>query len=367
MSTLHLFNPSHDEALAANSPYYYPTKAARLLADDLSVLPAWWAKEGDFVLIPQNVDLPPTDFCPNSVRFIHPSDLKKRVAKDITSIFPWGWDPLLIHQLQQAGVSDTLLPDEEKMKTIRQLSSRETSVKLLQAVRKELPDSIGESFYIRNEKEVWDIAHTYGKVMLKAPWSCSGRGVFPAQADAPENTRKRVVRILKDQGAIEVEPLYERVSDFALEFFAETDTVHYIGLSVFATTDIGAYTGNIVADGATLLSHLPERIRKDIPQVIRSLTHHLQLLLSHHYQGPLGVDLMCVRKPDDQLAIHPCVEINLRNTMGHVALSCKSLLSDNQTGIYRLQPIVGNDRETLRLTPFSHQIEAVLISDSIRQ
>lgn len=41
--------------------------------------------------------------------------------------------------------------------------------------------------------------------------------------------------------------------------------------------------------------------------------------LRNVYAGPLGIDMMVVRQ-DDTLLLHPCVEMNLRATMGHVAL-----------------------------------------------
>ena len=364
MSTLRLFNPSHDEALAANSAYYYPTKAARTLAADLCMLPAWWAHPDDFVLIPQEVDLPPADFCPNKVRFIHPSDLKKGMAAEITAVSPWGWDPLVIHQLRQMGISQNLLPNDEEMTAIRQLSGRHTSVQLLKLLRKELPHSVGESFYATSEAEVWKMAQRYGAVMLKAPWSCSGRGVFSAQADAPESIRKRAARILREQGAIEVEPLYERVTDFALEFYAEGESVRYTGLSVFATTAIGAYSGNKIDNEENLLQELPQEIRKQLPETIECLSRHLQQLILPTYHGPLGIDLMCIRKDDGLLALHSCVEINLRNTMGQVALACRSLLPAEHSGIYRLQPITEKSEGTICLTPFARQMEAVLIPDN---
>ena len=363
MSTLHIFNPSHDEALAANTPYYYPTKAARTLAADLCVLPAWWAKPGDYILIPIEVALPPADFCPNGVHFVHPSDLKKGVVEQFTAVAPWGWDDLLIHQLKQAGVPASLLPSAEKMSVIRQLSSRHTAVLLLKSLRADLPNSVGESFWATTEEEVWNIAANYPAVMLKAPWSCSGRGVFSAQPDAPESIRKRVARILREQGAIEVEPLYERVSDFALEFYANEQTVHYTGLSAFVTTAIGAYAGNKIDEEEILLQQLPQEIREQLLATIESMERHLQHLLHNQYQGPLGIDLMCVRNDDGQLALHPCVEINLRNTMGQVALACRKYLPAGHSGIYRLQPLADKSKDTLCLTPFAQQMEAVLIPD----
>jgi len=41
---LYLFNPSHDEALAANSPLYTPSKIAQRLERELERFPAMWAE-----------------------------------------------------------------------------------------------------------------------------------------------------------------------------------------------------------------------------------------------------------------------------------------------------------------------------------
>ena len=42
------------------------------------------------------------------------------------------------------------------------------------------------------------------------------------------------------------------------------------------------------------------------------------------YEGPVGVDMMVLH---DRM-IHPCVEINLRRTMGHVALNISPRIDD---------------------------------------
>ena len=359
MSTLHIFNPSHDEALAANSPYYYPTRAARTLANDLGTLPTWWAQEGDFVLLPKDVTLPNNDFSHRGIHYVHLADVKKEIASNITSVAPWGWDALLLHQLQQTSLSPNLLPTENELKTIRQLSSRNTAVQLLKAVRKELPTTVGESFLATEEGQVAELIEHYGSIMLKAPWSCSGRGVFSADGQSPEGVRLRVARILREQGAIEVEPFYERIADFALEYEATTNGLIYKGLSVFATTAIGAYAGNIVAEDHVLLKQIPEEIREVLAQATISLGKHLQEILKGKYTGPLGIDLMCV-KDKDRLALHPCVEVNMRNTMGQVALELRNMVSPGQTGIYRLQTIAEHSSDTLCLTPHARQMEAVL-------
>ena len=55
---LHIFNPSHDEALGFGSPYYVPTKAAMLLARERCTLPELWAKPGDAILLTDDRERP---------------------------------------------------------------------------------------------------------------------------------------------------------------------------------------------------------------------------------------------------------------------------------------------------------------------
>ena len=48
--------------------------------------------------------------------------------------------------------------------------------------------------------------------------------------------------------------------------------------------------------------------------------------LSGCYVGPFGVDMMIVRRQESGgFLLDPCVEINLRRTMGHVALSLSTV------------------------------------------
>ena len=53
------------------------------------------------------------------------------------------------------------------------------------------------------------------------------------------------------------------------------------------------------------------------------------------YLGPLGVDMMIV-KSGEGVAIHPCVEVNVRRTMGMMALDLSSLVSESVAADFRL-------------------------------
>lgn len=364
MRRLHLFNPSHDEALAAHTPYYYPARAARMLGNDLAVLPAWWAAPGDAVLLPDAVELPPADFTGKGIRFLHLKDLRGGEAMDFEEICPWGWDALLVHQLQAARLAPDLLPDAEQLEVIRQLSSRETAVQLLHALRDTLKEGCGTSSWCTSESAVWTAVEHYGAAMLKAPWSSSGRGVFAVHFPPNDNQRRRVEKLLREQGGVEVEPFYTRVQDFAAEFQIVDHHTTYLGLSVFTTTENGGYTGNRIGGTPFLESQLPATIRQQLPAVIAALQTQLDRLVAPHYQGPLGIDMMVVGEDDGTLVLHPCIEINLRRTMGHVALALQPLLPEGHTGIYRIQPVkspLKQEENCIVLTPQAKEMEAVLI------
>ena len=55
MTTLYIFNPEHDLALAANLANFTSPHAGRKLRADLGFLSALWAGEDDYVLV-ENVE-----------------------------------------------------------------------------------------------------------------------------------------------------------------------------------------------------------------------------------------------------------------------------------------------------------------------
>ena len=170
-----------------------------------------------------------------------------------------------------------------------------------------------------------------GRTMLKSPWSSSGRGVFPIKGTLDPVAEARVQKILQQQGGIEVQSLHEVLGNFAFEYHALPDeTVEYDGLSLFHAAPGGAYLGNLVAHPQKMERELcrwmaPHAVEwgisgENLPQLLHQLRSILAELLTKwldaRYIGPLGVDLLIT-----PTGIHPCVEINLRRTMGHVAVN----------------------------------------------
>lgn len=349
--TLHIFNPEHDIALAANLSNFTAPHAGRQLRNDLGFLPALWAQEGDRVLVQHEESALKAyrRVCHRLVKLgvslitnyefqipkftTHSSEIVIRNS-ELTSIQPWGWDRAIRRELERNGVPVSLLPTAEQIEQIRQLSHRRTSAQLLPLLQME--GTVGEAFECTTIEQVEELHRRYGRLVLKAPWSSSGRGVRFCDAERLNETgemrnEKWARNVIASQGSIMAEPYYNKVRDFGMEFEADAEgRIHYLGLSLFHTVN-GAYEGNVLATESVKR----EMISRYIPVSLLDLVKQriIERLHLDGYVGPFGIDMMIVKSIGNgnhnsqlsivncQLGLHPCVEINLRRTMGHVALS----------------------------------------------
>ena len=332
LMTLHVFNPEHDIALAYDNKYFTAPHAGRQLRHDLDYLPALWAEDGDLVLV-ENVASARNHarrFMRYSgrIRFVDRSGVGK-LSDQIDRVSPWGWDAAVKFQLEQAGIREAVLPGGTWLAEIRRLSNRRFSSTVLKELRACLPGLplVGEAFYAGDVEEVKRLVEKTGRTVIKAPWSSSGRGIryVDSVLDAPVESWARKVTVR--QGGMMVEPYYGKVKDFGMEFVSDKTGVHYAGLSVFHTVN-GAYVGNSLADETEkrelISAYIPGDVLDKVGGMLEQiLTHRLQGI----YQGCFGVDMMAVAydgdsgSPDAGFRFHPVVEINLRRTMGHIALT----------------------------------------------
>lgn len=353
--TLHIFNPEHDIALAANLANFTAPHAGRQLRADLDFLPALWAQEGDQVLV-ENPDHAAKQWKRLVSRlvpkketgcFSHGNKLflpwKQAVsAKGTTGIEPWGWDLAMKAMLKRNGIAEALLPSDAVLEHIRQLSHRRTSASLLPLLQME--GTVGEAYECSTESEVEDMRARYGQLVLKAPWSSSGRGV------RFDDKKEWVRHVIQRQGSVMVEPFYRKVKDFGMEFSVANGIIRYEGLSLFVTRH-GAYIGNMIAAECVKRQALSRYVSLDLLDRVRDLV--ISRLDLSGYEGPFGIDMMIVKGG----LLHPCVEINLRRTMGHVALALQQLMhpDDDDTDDRRIMRIDYDDNHyklrVLRRTP----------------
>lgn len=353
---LHIFNPEHDIALASNLANFTAPHAGRQLRENLGFLPALWAADGDAVLVDDVASAERLwNVTDKKLKNVTIKQLKNRSQKEVTfitgkqpmdfsqmtAVDVWGWDRALKASLQRKGVDSSLLPSDDYIERVRQLSHRRTAAQLLPRLRQE--GTVGEAFECSTIDDVNLLLNNHGHVVVKAPWSSSGRGVRFVEADNLQpNFECWLHNLLLRQGSVMVEPYYHKVKDFAMEFSADgKGHIRYEGLSLFHTAN-GAYVGNILATEQTKRNMLSRYVSLSLIDSIREAI--IDYLYLEDYCGPLGIDMMVVRE-NDRLLLHPCVEINLRRTMGHVALT----LSPVDDGICRVMRITYSNTYKLSL------------------
>ena len=319
---LHVFNPEHDLALAANMNNYTSPHAGRQLRADLGFIPAIWAGDDDYILVDDvhqaeeaysklqaELGLGPKQFV----------DKKQLSVLYINKVEPWGWDLALRSFLIRYGVDN--VPSEDEISVIRNLSHRRQAAILLEQLQ--MDGAIGISQEASGIDEIKSFLNTHHRIVVKAPWSSSGRGVRFIEDTIDSYQERWISNVIDKQGSVMVEPYYNKVMDFGMEFESDgLGHVSYLGLSLFHTVN-GAYTGNIIATEEEKVLYLNHYISGDFVDILKNkICTNLGNAFCGKYQGPFGVDMMIVAKDDNSgFLIHPCVEINLRRTMGHVALA----------------------------------------------
>jgi len=316
--TLHIFNPEHDLALASGLSNFTAPHAGRQLRHDLSWLPALWANNDDVVLV-EDVEKARRAINRRKVKPCLLAGKQQLASLPISSIEPWGWNKALRAQLLRLSIDEQLMPNEAALAEIRNLSHRRTAAMLLPHLQQEC--TVGEAHECTTEDQVKELMERYENIVIKAPWSSSGRGIrFFTIHNSPLTSISWLRNVISRQGSVMVEPYYHKMKDFGMEFMSDGQgNVTYLGLSLFHTTN-GAYKGNLIATEQAkrqlLGRYIPLELLDTTQQKICQL---LGKVFENKYQGPFGVDMMVIKST--QPSLHPCVEINLRRTMGHMALA----------------------------------------------
>lgn len=315
----HWFNPENDLALACNAPSFTPPKAVSRFKTALELLPVFYAAPGDSILVDEVTEEKAAFAARYGMTLNTPGEAS-----------PWGWSKAALNAMKQRGLTGPW-PDTEHL---RLLSHRRTALCLYDAVL-----DCGLPYQLPpRPMEITDIDRLpLGAYLLKSPWSCSGRGVAPL-------SEKFALDVIAAQGSVMVEPLLHKVQDFALLFGINDGSVTFHGISLFVTAGNGSkYCGNLCASQQELRDRLSAPwLDETIAAIIAVLPEVLP-----RYNGPCGIDMLTYRDDAGQLLICPTVEINLRYTMGFVAM-----------GVYRhfgrgiLRTLPGIHSSILPYSPF---------------
>jgi hypothetical protein len=310
---IHYFNPGHETAVLNASKYYQPPRRVAKMQEDLALLPAWYASPGDSVFTGQEI---------------------QSEALRNNSVELWGISPQSVHYFETLDKRYGLqLRIPEWKEIYRFLGSRFAAQKALAALMDAIPEidkTILPQFY-SNPEEIEGIVNPHrplklegreGAFLVKSPYSSSGRGLLWLPAGKLGQPEKQIIGgMLKKQSMVSVEKALDKRLDFSMHFeISREKETRFIGYSVFRTNAKGAYESSLLAGRETLEKQITDLTGKDLLHRTKEmLTGILQEMYAPHYAGNLGVDMMAYAC-ENQLRLHPCVEINMRKSMGYLAI-----------------------------------------------
>jgi hypothetical protein len=346
---VYLFNPTCDFAVGNSSASWQANHILQKMEHDMANLPQFLCQPKDIVIV-QNHPSQQLINLLTEAGFALPHFRKLNelgTANNFNRLCTWGWSPAA-HQLLKPlkPLCSTVFLSSavaEWKPEHRESYSRNTALQFLQTLLSEYkkPSFIGQECLPRKCKSIGEVeqwANQWKQLMVKLPWSSSGRGLQPVtNFPIHQSVRQRISGMLKNQGEVFVEPLLEKVFDLGFLYEVTSDDVKWLGPSLFFTDEKGQYKGNYLNGLPSDISDELNLFIKEVLEIIPSI--HINLLnraeIRKLYQGPVGIDTLIYRNIEGELKINPCLEINWRFTMGHVTLNLEQYLHKEVKAIFR--------------------------------
>jgi hypothetical protein len=351
---IYLFNPTCEYAVANGQSSWQPNRLLQKMEEDLGTLPLFFARPNDVVLVKK---VPPPEFLATlkklniaPPRFLHLNEVAKNpefVSRPKNRLVPWGWSPAAHRLLEPLKPSCSeefqRSPVANWKPEYREIYSKKFALQILKKLLPELPADkvlpprlISEVCFTKPEIE--KCINRWGKIMVKAPWSSSGRGLQKVtKTPVVEKVWEKLLGIINDQGYAIVEPFLEKVLDLAFEFELKNGKATYLGISRFLTDEKGRYQGNLLNGWLPEINPEIMAFSETLPEmIIKPLVKSIEgSLLANYYEGIFGVDMLIFRDETGNLRVNPCLEINVKQTMGWLSLQLEKLISPNKKGVFK--------------------------------
>lgn len=358
------YNPLCDAEIARGRPGLSSSQTVASLGLDLEPLLMQLATEQDVVLVHE---LPRTSFLKQlrelgfsvpEFRLIGKSGELPRDAK-IGGVEPWGWSPESFDRFRPwrerlVGMSGgngtwaakTLTQETFEATGFARFFSKSWSTDFLREWLVTHPEDtgvFGAPASVGRTYRDWDTARTAilselkncpTGCVAKAPFGTSGmqnkRVLKPQELEGPlggwiQNT-------IKTQGGIVIEPWFDKIADLSMQLEippdmpVDTEEVRLLGVRRFYVGSRLEYRGTELDAKLTALDPETQRfLHSNLEPLERwkKLARALGKKLSQAgYRGPAGIDALVWRERENgELRLKPLVELNLRWTMGRVALA----------------------------------------------
>jgi uncharacterized ferritin-like protein (DUF455 family) len=334
------FTPDAEAAMAhgLDGRGFSPRKEVEQLAFDLDPLPIFLARRDDVVLLRQQpspahlrklhdhgFEIPELEILSASGQ-IRDDSLQR--SRKLNELRPWAWCPQSARLLSALGGERVRWQE-----ATRQLFSK----------ARQAEDLAMDSSVCRSDEDVLQAVHGLKsrgclELVAKSPFGAAGQK--NQKFTDLETARPWILRVLERQGRILIEPWFDRVFDFSVQYEmgeAGLRRLAYVQLEndrrgqFQACVVRGKFCRNISSEIAKFL--MGGALTTYEAQTAKKLEDWLR---AASYQGPVGVDAFVHRLMDGSLALRPIVEVNPRFTMGRLTWELQRRVTPGRTVRFEL-------------------------------
>ena len=357
MRNVFLFNPTCEMAIANNTASYMPPVYLRRFELDIAPLMGFAGTTHDY-LISGNQKVV-SDFYDSrrEIGFDLPmvqglENVKLWNMGEIDLLAPWGWSRaahrILAPLKQFCGDVFITSPVSQWKSGNRDFYSRRTSVLFLQKYREKAIAldyvSIPYTPVIMNSFEQiqeWTVTNK-PPFVFKAPWSSSGRGLYPVFSKKfVKRSEVWVKSRLKQQNELIVEPWLNKAQDFSFQFYIRSNgEIDFLGVNYFEAGVEGNFKGEYIGFPQTIeheniLKSLPDNWVSEVEKLLLETMREQRFV--KYYCGPVGIDGIIFRDEANNIKVHPCIEINFRYNMGLLNLEIRKKIHADAVGVWRIK------------------------------
>ena len=350
---IYIFNATCEMAISNGTVSFMPNRILTRFEQDLDVLPICYAESEDVILVNQ---IPDAKFLESlqdvgiSIpRFkLFPQALNNQafLKEEKAYLKPWGWSPRIHHQLApfKSQCSQAYLdqPNANWKTEHKELYSRKLALECLEYITSNSPSNkyISRDIFpviCTKQSEVEELQNKWQQVVIKSPWSSSGRGLqVLRKAFINKSVEQALGGVLKSQGYVMVEALVDKQLDFSVQFHSDgKGNLEFLGFGFFDTNDNGQYQANYIGYTPNLFNQSLSKEEQEllVTEIEKALKEYN---ITDEYCGYLGVDCMLFLDTKGEMKVQPCLEINLRYNMGTIAIKLNPYIHSESKGTFNI-------------------------------
>ncbi|MCP4846788.1 MAG: ferritin-like domain-containing protein [Verrucomicrobiaceae bacterium] len=335
---VHWFNPNAESHAmrSAVGTSFDANRFQNAMEHDLEMLMISWSRRDDIILMRR----PPSREHLQYLREVglHVPEvvgLGKVDNRKLGGLRPWAWSPDAVDALRPyaAGVSERV-DWQWRDDFPAEWFSKEIGLCLEQV----LGVSDDRAVVCRNVESAMALSGE-GTFLFKAAYACAGRGHRRSDRDL-DGLRRWLGNVISGHGCVIAEPWLERVMDFSALYEVKAGRVDLVGMTRIENDASGRFRGISVAPKWSKL--LGEEVAEFLFSEVQCMQWYERKIpeaiadLLPGYCGPVGVDAMVHRRSDGTLALRHVVELNVRMTMGRVALELQKKLAPSGWGNFQV-------------------------------